>query len=171
MLNTQKPSNQLCANTTNNFKETGPGGGGVLPVKFGSLHQGVGVPVLDHHLAAQTHEALGVILVLSGHLEPQTKQTLKRVPSWTPERGTDVPTEAGGRAADVWLLRASLLADECVLANSSHRVTDLTPAFLSHCLEFRDDVTPGSKALVPADVLASSPLKASSRSAACALFH
>lgn len=51
-----------------NFKETGAG---VLPVKFGSLHQGVGVPVLDHHLAAQTHEALGVILVLSGHLEPK----------------------------------------------------------------------------------------------------
>lgn len=76
-----------------NFNETGAG---VLPVKFGSLHQGVGVPVLDHHLAAQTHEALGVILVLSGHLEPQTKQILKRVLSWTPERGTEVLTGDGG---------------------------------------------------------------------------
>jgi len=45
---------------------------GVLPVEFGSLDQGVGIPVLNHHPAAQTHKALGVVLVLSGHLQPQT---------------------------------------------------------------------------------------------------
>lgn len=44
----------------------------VLPVKVGSLNQGVGIPVLNHHVAAQTHKALRVILVFSGHLEPQT---------------------------------------------------------------------------------------------------
>lgn len=62
--------------------------GSILPVQLGSLHQGVGIPVLDHHLAAQTHEALWVILVFSGHLQHSTtQQTLRlclrvRLSSW-----------------------------------------------------------------------------------------
>lgn len=55
---------------------------GFLPVQFGSLHQGVGIPVFDHHLAAQAHKALGVILVFSGHLETHTRRAaLQSVPS------------------------------------------------------------------------------------------
>lgn len=48
-------------------------GEGILPVQFGSFHQGVRIPVFNHHLAAQTHKALGVVLVLSGYLDTQTQ--------------------------------------------------------------------------------------------------
>lgn len=40
-----------------------------LPVETGMLHQCVSVPVLDDHFAAHASKALGVILVLAGHLQ------------------------------------------------------------------------------------------------------
>lgn len=46
-----------------------------LPVQLGALHQRVSVPVPDERVAVEAAEALGVVLLLPGHLQAGSVST------------------------------------------------------------------------------------------------
>lgn len=66
-----------------------------LPVQLGALHQRIGVPIPDERAAIEAAEALGVVLLLPGHLQTVTSVLPRRHLHLLPaQRGTPAAAKA-----------------------------------------------------------------------------